>query len=44
MCNQTEEKISLPVEIVDKITGVIDPAKLVKLKLSTPCARERVHY
>ena len=36
MCNQSEEKISLPVEIVDKITGVIDPAKLVLLKLSTP--------
>ena len=39
MCNQSEEKISLPVElqeIVEKITGVIDPAKLVKLKLSSP--------
>ena len=39
MCNQPEEKITLPVElqeIVEKITGVIDPAKLVKLKFSTP--------
>ena len=39
MCNQSDEIITLPVElqeIVEKITGVIDPAKLVKLKLSTP--------
>ena len=39
MYNQSEDKISSSVElqeIVDKITGVIDPAKLVKLKLSTP--------
>ena len=39
MYNQSKDKISSSVElqeIVDKITGVIDPAKLVKLKLSTP--------
>ena len=39
MYNQSEDKISSSVElqeIVDKITGVIDPAKLEKLKLSTP--------
>ena len=39
MYNQSEDKISSSVElqeIVDTITGLIDPAKLVKLKLSTP--------
>ena len=39
MYNQSEDKISSSVElqeIVDKITGVIDPAKIVKFKLSTP--------
>ena len=35
MCNQPEEKM-LPVELQEIVEKIIDSAKLVKLKLSTP--------